>query len=116
MKTLLTTSAVLLTLAGAASAQDMFAHMEASADESSSVIVIDPLTASGDGFVAIYDHHAGEVGELLGVAAIREGANRETRVTLGHPVRTDVIAYLFVGEDFNDPSKAIDSVEIDVEG
>lgn len=116
MKTLLTTGAVLFALAGAANAQDMFAHMEASQDKASSVIVIDPLTASGDGFVAIYNHHRGEVGELLGVASIREGANRETRVTLGRPVRTDVIAYLFVGDDFSDPSKAIDSVEIDVEG
>lgn len=116
MKTILTTSAVLFTLAGAAHAQDMFAHMAAAQDEDSSVIVIDPLTATADGFIAIYDHHRGEVGALLGVAAIREGANRETRVTLGHPVRNDVIAYLFAGDDFTDPGKAVDSVEIDIEG
>jgi hypothetical protein len=116
MKTLLTTGAFILALAGTAQAQDMFAHMAADQDENSSVIVIDPLTATADGFIAIYDHHRGEVGALLGVAAIREGSNRETRVTLGHPVTQDVIAYLFTGEDFTDPSKAVDSVEIDIEG
>ena len=80
------------------------------------MIVIDPLTATADGFVAIYDYHRAEVGALLGVAAIREGANRETRVTLGHPVRQDVIAFLFSGNSFDDPSTAVDSIEIDIDG
>ncbi len=116
MKTLLTTGAFIFALAGAAQAQDMFAHMGAAQDEDSSVIVIDPLNATADGFIAIYDHHRGEVGALLGVASIREGANRETRVTLGRPVRQDVIAFLFAGDDFTDPATAVDSVEIDIEG
>ncbi len=116
MKTLLTTGAFILALAGSAQAQDMFAHMAAAQDEDSSVIVIDPLSATADGFIAIYDHHRGEVGDLLGVAAVRAGANRETRVTLGHPVRNDVIAYLFAGDDFTDPAAAVDSVEIDIDG
>lgn len=116
MKTLMTAGAFVLALAGAAQAQDMFAHMGAAQDEGSSVIVIDPLTATEDGFIAIYDHHRGEVGALLGVASIREGANRETRVNLGHPVDNDIIAYLFNGDDFTDPSKAVDSVEIDIDG
>lgn len=116
MKTLLTTTAFVVGLAGTAQAQDMFAHMGAAQDEGSSVIVIDPLTATEDGFIAIYDHHRGEVGALLGVASVREGANRETRVNLGHPVQNDVIAYLFNGDDFTDPSKAVDFVEIDIDG
>lgn len=115
MKTMITTAAFILSLAGAAQAQDMFAHMGAPQDEDSSVIIIDPLTATADGYIAIYDYHRAEVGALLGVASIREGANRETRVTLGHPVRNDVIAYLFTGSEFTDPAKAVDSVEIDIE-
>lgn len=115
MKTLLTAGAFVLSLAGAAQAQNMFAFMEAAQGENSSVIVIEPLTASADGYIAIYDNHRGEVGSLLGVASIREGSNRETRVTLGHPVQNDVIAFLFAGGDFNDPATAVDSVEIDIE-
>lgn len=115
MKTLLTAGAFALSFAGIAHAQDMFAYMEAPQDENSNVIVIEALTASSPGFVAIYDHHRGQVGELLGVAAIRAGANSETRVMLGHPVKQDVIAYLFAGSNFSDPSTAVDSVEIDVE-
>lgn len=115
MKTLLTTAILSLALATAAQAQDMFAHMEASQDKFSTTIVIDAFSATADGYVAIYDHHRGEIGELLGVASIREGANRETRVRLGRPVRRDAIALLFTGGDFMDPSQAVDSVEIDVE-
>ena len=115
MKTLVTVGVLALSLSGAAYAQDMFAFMEASVDTNSSVIVIEPLSASADGFIAIYDHHRGEVGDLLGVASIREGANGETRVRLGRPVQRDIIALLFAGGDFMDPSMAIDSVEIDVE-
>ncbi len=99
----------------AAHAQNMFATMQTPVDENSSIIVIEPINASADGFIAIYDHHNGEVGALLGVASVQEGANRETRVRLGRPVRQDVIAYLFVGNDFTDPSMAVDSVELDVE-
>lgn len=116
MKTLLTAATLALSLATAAQAQDMFARMEAPQDENSTVIVIDAFSATADGFVAIYDHHRGQVGELLGVASIREGANRETRVRLGHPVRNDVIALLFTGGDFMDASQAVDSVEIDIDG
>ena len=116
MKTLMTSGAFVLALAGAAQAQDMFAHMGAAQDEGSAVIVIDPLTATADGFIAIYDHHRGEVGALLGVASVREGANRETRVNLGHPVEKDVIAFLFTGDDFSNPANAVDSVEIDIDG
>jgi len=78
--------------------------------------VIEPLSATADGYIAIYDHHRDEVGKLLGVASVREGSNRETRVTLGHPVRNDVIAFLFTGSDFNNPANAVDSVEIDIDG
>lgn len=115
MKTLLTAGVFALSLSGAAYAQDMFAFMETSVDSNSSVIVIEPFTATADGFVAIYDHGAGQVGGLLGVASIQEGANFETRVRLGRTVRQDVIAFLFAGDDFSDPSKAIDSIEIDVD-
>lgn len=116
MKTLMTAGAFVLALSGAAQAQNMFAHMSASQDEGSAVIVIDPLTASADGYIAIYDNHRGEIGQLLGVASVREGSNRETRVNLGHPVDQDVIALLFTGNDFMTPSLAVDSVEIDIDG
>jgi hypothetical protein len=115
MKTLITAAAFGLAFAGAAQAQNMFAHMGEAQEEGSSVIVIDPLTASADGFIAIYDHHRGVVGALLGVASVRNGANRETRVNLGHPVQNDVIAFLFAGSDFTNPLNAVDSIEIDIE-
>jgi hypothetical protein len=113
MKKLLTAAALTFTLAGAAQAQDIFAFM-GNQDDGSTVITIDPLTATSDGFVAIYDYRLGEVGDLLGVASIREGANRETRVQIGRGVRADVIALLFAGDDFTDPAKALDSVKIDI--
>lgn len=116
MKTLLATGAFVFALASTAQAQDMFAFMESSQGKNSSVIVIEPLSATADGYIAIYDHHRDEVGKLLGVASVREGSNRETRVTLGHPVRNDVIAFLFAGSDFNNPANAVDSVEIDIDG
>lgn len=115
MKTLLTAGALALTLAGTAQAQNMFALMTNSQEENTSVVVIEPLTATADGFVAIYDHHLGVVGRLLGVAAISEGANGETRVQVGRSLQNDVIALLFTGRDFMDPSKAVDSVQIDIE-
>lgn len=115
MKNLITAAVLAVSMTGAAQAQDMFAFMGESQDEGTSTIVIDSFSATGDGFVAIYDHHNGEVGALMGVASVREGANRETRVSLGRPVQRDVIALLFVGDDFTDPAKAVDSVEIDIE-
>ena len=114
MKNIIIAGVLAIATAGAAQAQDMFAFMAQSQD-ANDIIVINPLTASDDGFVAIYDHYTGEVGELLGVAKVRKGANAETRVQLGTTVRHDVIAFLFTGDDFSDPSKAVDSVEIDVE-
>ena len=114
MKNLVLASVLAIATAGAAQAQDMFAFMTQS-QEANDVIVINPLNASEDGFVAIYDHTNGSVGELLGVARIRQGGNAQTRVQLGTIVRQDVIAYLFAGNDFTDPSKAIDQVEIEID-
>ena len=115
MKNVMIAGALALLVAVPANAQDMFATMEMAQDEGSSQIVLNPFSASSDGYVAIYDNHRGEIGNLLGVASIKAGANRETRIGLGHPVRRDVIALLFAGGDFMDPSKAIDSVKIDIE-
>ena len=115
MKTLITAAVLAVSLSGAAQAQDMFAIMSSSQDENSSVIIIEPLNATADGYVAIYDNHRGEIGRLLGVAAIQEGANLQTRVQLGRSVQNDVIALLFTGDDFTDPSAAVDSVEIEIE-
>ncbi len=114
MKKIIIASVLAIATSGAAQAQDMFAFM-AQSQQANDIIVINPLNASEAGFVAIYDHHAGQVGELLGVAKISEGANAQTRVQLGTTVRNDVIAYLFAGDDFSDPAKAVDSVEIEVE-
>ena len=114
MKTLLSAVVMSLTLAGTAQAQNMFAHM-GNQDSGTSVVTIEPLTATEDGFIAIYDHHRGVVGALLGVASVRKGANRETRVYLGHPVQNDIIAFLFAGSDFTNPLNAVDSIEIDIE-
>ncbi len=114
MKNLITATIVGLSLAGAAQAQDMFAYM-GSQDRGTNVITIDPFSASADGYVAIYDNHNGEIGRLLGVASIQEGANLQTRIQVGRGVNRDAIALLFAGDDFTDPSKAVDSVEIDIE-
>jgi len=114
MKKILTAGVIALTFAGAAQAQNMFGLMETDLDGNTTTIALEPLQVEEDGFVAIYDHHTGEVGELLGVASVRAGANRQIRVQLGRPVNRDVIAFLFSGDDFNDPSAAVDSVEIDV--
>lgn len=114
MKTLITASILALTLAGAAQAQDMFAYM-GDQDDGTSTVVIDPLNATADGYIAVYDYNAGQTGDLLGVASVTAGANNETRVQVGRPLRNDVIAYLFTGGDFTDPSQAVDSVEIDID-
>ena len=114
MKKLIVASILAATVAGAAQAQNMFAFM-GDQDDGTSSVVIEPLNLTGDGYVAIYDYHRAEVGALLGVASLQEGANGETRVQVGRPLRQDVIAFLFVGGDFMDPSQAIDSVEIDIE-
>lgn len=115
MKKLIPASLLALSIAASspASAQDMFAFM-APGQDASSTIVINPLNASADGYVAVFDHHANSVGELLGVARVRQGANSEIRVQLGNTVRRNTIAFLFVGNDFMDPSKAVDSIEIDI--
>lgn len=114
MKKLIAATILTVTVAGAAQAQNMFAYM-GDQDDGTSTVVIEPLNATGDGYVAIYDHHTGEIGTLLGVASVNEGANLETRVQVGRPLRNDVIALLFIGDDFSDPSTAVDSVEIDIE-
>ena len=114
MRSLLAATAMMLSLTGAAQAQDMFAFM-GDQEAGSSVIIIEPLNASEDGFVALYDYHTGVVGELLGVASVVQGANNQTRIQVGRGVQRDVIAFLFAGNDFTDPSKAVDSVEIDIE-
>lgn len=115
MKKFLTAAVLSVSLVGAAQAQNMFARMTNSQDENTSVIEIEALTATADGYVAIYDNHRGEIGRLLGVASVQEGANLNMLVQLGRTVQNDVIALLFVGDDFTDPSKAVDSVEIEIE-
>jgi hypothetical protein len=115
MKTFITAAVLAVSLSGAAQAQNMFAIMSSSQDQNASVIVIQPLTATADGYVAIYDNHRGEIGRLLGVAAIQEGANLQTRVQLGRSVQRDVIALLFAGNDFTNPANAVDSVEIEID-
>jgi opacity protein-like surface antigen len=114
MKNLITATVLALSLSSAAQAQDMFAFM-GDQDEGTSVIIINPLNATSDGYVAVYDYRTGTPGKLLGVASVVEGANAELRVQVGHTVNSDVIAYLFAGDDFTDPSTALDSVEIDIE-
>jgi hypothetical protein len=49
------------------------------------------------------------------VAAIHEGANLEPRVQLGRSIQNDIIALMFVGDDFTDTSKAVDSAEIEID-
>lgn len=114
MKKFIAASIAAMTIAGAAQAQDMFAFM-GNQEEGTGTIIIEPLSASGDGYIAIFDYHKDVVGDLLGVASVNEGANSETRVQVGRPLHRDVIAYLFIGDEFMDPSLAVDSVEIDIE-
>jgi hypothetical protein len=93
----------------------MFALMGNSLDNNSNVIIIQPLNATAGGYVAIYNDDLGEIGRLLGVAAIHEGANLEPRVQLGRSIQNDIIALMFVGDDFTDTSKAVDSAEIEID-
>lgn len=78
------------------------------------MIVLEPITATNEGYVVIYDYHGAEIGEMLGLARVREGANREIRVKLGQRVRRDVIAVLYSSDDISNPANAIDTVEIDI--
>lgn len=114
MKKIIAAGLMVVASASASFAQDMFAYMD-DEEAGQNVIVIDPFTASNSGYVALYDHHNGEVGELLGATRIYQGANTQTRIQVGRGVQRDVIAFLFAGNDFSDPSRAIDSVEIDIE-
>ncbi len=113
MKTLITAAAFATLCVTPALSQNMFVLMDRSVENASS-IQIEPLTATDDGFVAVYDYHRGEIGRLLGVASVHKGANNETRIQLGRQLENDIIALLFIGE-IGDPSEAVDSVEIDVE-
>ena len=113
MKTLFAAATVAALAVTPAIAQNMFALMDDSVDNASSIL-IEPLNVTGDGFIAVYDYHRDEIGPLLGVASVSEGANTATRIQLGRVLNHDLIALLFVGE-IGDPSEAIDSVEIDVE-
>ncbi|MGJ8609749.1 MAG: hypothetical protein ACSHWY_01550 [Octadecabacter sp.] len=112
MKKLATLATVVALAASPVLAQDMFAVMDETVTNASA-ITIQPFTATADGYVAVYDYHAGQVGVLLGVASVSEGANTETRIQLGRVLDHDLIALLFNGE-IGDPSTAVDSVEIDV--
>jgi len=113
MKKIASLAAVAALTAAPAFAQDMFAVMDDSVGNASSIL-IEPLTATGDGFIAVYDYHLGEVGDLLGAASVSEGANTHTRIQLGRVLNRDLIALLYIGEIGN-PDDAVDSIEIDVE-
>lgn len=76
------TGLLLTAMTTAANAQNMFAFM--GDQDATNTIIIEPLNAESDGYVAVYDHHTGEVGELLGVARVYEGANRQLRVQWPH--------------------------------
>lgn len=113
MKTLFAAATVAALAVTPAFAQNMFALMDDSVDNASSIL-IQPLTATGDGFIAVYDYNREEIGPLLGVASVKAGANTATRIQLGRQLNHDLIALLFIGE-IGDPADAVDSVEIDVE-
>ena len=113
MKTLFAAAAVAALSVTPAFAQDMFAIMDDSVNNASSIL-IQPLTATGDGYIAVYDYHRDEIGPLLGVASVSEGANNATRIQLGRQLNHDLIALLYIGE-IGDPSQAVDQVEIDVD-
>lgn len=115
MKNVFIASALALAFAAPVAAQDMFAVMSMDEDRGTSRIDIEPFNASGDGFIALYDYRGGVTGELLGVASFVEGANATTNVTVGRGLRNDVIALMFIGDDFSDPAKAVDQFVIDVQ-
>jgi hypothetical protein len=113
MKKIILATVVMAAMSTAATAENMFAFM--GDQDASNVIIIEPLTASADGYIAVYDNHTDTIGELLGVARVYEGANNQTRVQVGRTVRKDVIAFLFAGNDFSDPTTAVDSIKIDID-
>ena len=110
---IIATGLFLTAMTTAANAQNMFAFM--GDQDATNTIIIEPINAEADGYVAVFDNHTGEVGELLGVARVYAGANRQLRVQTGRTIRQDVIAFLFAGDSFTDPANALDSVEIDIE-
>lgn len=112
MKNIIAASVLMMAMSTSAHAQDMFAYMND--QDASSTIVLEPFGASADGYVVIYDYHGAEIGEMLGAARVREGANSEIRVKLGQRVTRDVIAVLFAGDDISNPANGIDRVEIDI--
>ena len=110
MKTVALTSA--LALAGtSAYAVNEFALQDNVMEEGT--ITIENVTADGAGTVVIYDYNAGEFGEVLGMAEVAEGANRELQIILDQPPVNDVAAVLYVGE-VTDPSQAAAWIELDV--
>ncbi len=114
MKKILVAGLLTFAAASTAAAQDMFASMESSSADATT-IVIEPISVTADGFIVVYNYHGGQVGEILGMARVRAGANSETRVHLGHPVRQDALAVLFAGDDISDPSRGLDRIEIEAD-
>ena len=98
---------------GAAHAQDSFTLMNHSMDPTN-VIELSPFNASADGYVAIYENHGGVVSNFLGATRIHAGANGTTRVNIGMDHRDNVVALLFLGNNYMDPSTAVDSFEIQI--
>ena len=60
-------------------------------------IAFGTVTADGAGFVELYDFRKGVRGDLLGVEAVRAGANTNVRIDVGIHGNSDVLAVLNVG-------------------
>lgn len=93
IKSIALIAATLAVTAGAASANQFTIGEDLDAG---STLELGTVTADGAGFVEIYDYHKGVRGDLLGIEAVRAGANTNVKVDVGIRGNKDVLAVLTV--------------------
>ncbi len=65
--------------------------------DNSSVIELGTVRSEGDGVVELYSYRGNEIGPLIGMQRVHEGANPHVRIKAGNqPAMSDVIAILKV--------------------
>lgn len=90
-RTLIAFTLAAVTVAGAAAAQPTTSYFAIEDHITRNNIVdLGNVTAEADGVVEVYDIN----GNFLGSTEVRQGANTDVRVNLGHPPVTDVRAEL----------------------
>lgn len=91
IKSIALIAATIAATAGAASANQLPVVQDL---DSGSTLELGTVTADRAGFVEIYDYRTGVRGDLLGVEALRAGANTNVKVDVGIFGNNDVLAVL----------------------